>query len=190
MASERTGAEVFKSIEKRIDKTLTKAYKKSNLKELGDDLVKTIVERTLRGFGSDGRVQKKLDPLSKSYKDTREGKVRFFRKKGVKKAIPIKNPGRPPNLSPKASPPTKSMATATGQMLESIYADIKNNRIFLKFKGGRSKELWKNTSNKTNKEVARHYQRDRPFLKPTERERIKTARELKKKILKEFRSEF
>ena len=165
-------------IEAIVTKQLKKAVTASLDKQLAQDTANIVKKRTQLGFGvdSNGR-QFKLPALSESYRAQRKGDIAFFTDSRGN-VIPYE-PATPPRLSKKTTP-AKSNLTKTGEMLESLTGEVKDNKIFIDVKG-----LRKDGSGMTNKEVSDFVEaQGRTFLDLTSAERKQLIREIKNRILR------
>lgn len=153
---------VFDDIEKTFNSTLTK----TKMRRLGKEAVKIVRRRTLLGKGvtfvsDDNKKNKKLKPLSPSYKKFRKR----FKKKG--------------GLSTKTKV-GKSNLTLTGQMLKSLQVSTRKKKSFVLLTSGPRKN-----SKYTNEDIARFVsEQGRPWLDLSNLEQKKLARFYQNNILK------
>jgi hypothetical protein len=104
---------------KHLQKVVQEAVNKIDMQEIGDTLAQEIKLRTRLGYGLDtqGGTQSKLKPLSEPYKKAR-------------KKMKLSSETRP----------GKSNLTQTGEMLDSIKAEVNNGKITITFKNQFSKD--------------------------------------------------
>lgn len=166
------------NIEKLISERISKAVSASLDRELAQDTANQIKVRTQLGFGVDENgKQIKLKPLSESTRAQRRGDVVFYT--DVFGRLRTFEPDSPPRLSSKTSP-AKSNLTRSGEMLESLTGEAKNNQILINVKG-----LRKDGSGLTNEEVKDFVEaQGREFLKLTSGEKNKLIREIKNRVLR------
>ena len=165
------------NIEKKIQDQIQKSVSASLDKQLAQETAEQVKKRTQLGFGVDENgKQVKLSPLSESYRAQRRGEVAFYTDEFGR--VRKYTPENPPPLSSKTTP-AKSNLTKTGQMLESLTGEVKNNQILINVKGRRQ-----DGSGLTNEEVAEFVEsQGRRFLDLTIAERNVLVRKIKDRVL-------
>lgn len=120
--SNETITKAYKFAQDQVDQLKRTAFDQKFKFELGEQAREILYLRTKSGIGvdndeSEDPKEKKLDPLSKSYKAFRAGLVAFFTNQNGD-VVPYK-PKSAPILGPHGSP-NRSNLTLSGEMLESI----------------------------------------------------------------------
>jgi hypothetical protein len=152
----------IKTTQAKLSRAIEQGVRKA-ARELSRSLPDLIRERVRAGFGLNG----KLKGLSKSYIAFRKGFVNFITING--KVVPITKKPKKPKLDSTTSPETSNL-TATGQMLKSIIGQASGGIVRIFMKDTRKKEL-NDGPPKTNNEVRRFAEKDRPFFELTKNER-------------------
>lgn len=161
---------------KAMAKVVDEFERKETMNELGEFAVDRIVKRTRLGKGvsEDGGDPQSLKALSKSYKDTRKGKIAFATSPSGH--VYSYKPKRPPKLSPFTSA-GKSNLTFTGQMLDAV-------KVILSKRGNVkvSVENSKRDEGGTNKKIAGFVSEERPFLNLSAPEILALQRYIRQKL--------
>ena len=152
----------LKAFTARVRKAIQRTLGEDELRMIGEEAIRLIVQRTLQGFGvaEDGGSRERLKPLSPEY-------VEFRRRYSSE-------------LSGETSP-TKSNLTLSGQMLESMQVlQVGNGRVTVGPKGSRSGPF---ASDLSNDELARIVQRVRPFNHLSKQEQDQLLQLVRKRLL-------
>lgn len=132
------------------------------LQSYADELVWMIVERVRSGYGC-------------SEFAGHDEQLAWLEESTIRKRRWMADKGE---LHWDTSPETSNL-TATGQMLDSIYADSKRGSIYIKFRA-------RSDSRYTNMEIAKFVSDDRPFINPTAHELEVIGGMIQDEIVREF----
>jgi hypothetical protein len=167
-------------------------HSKTIINRLGQFAIDRIYKRVKSGYGvsddtSASPTQDRLKALSKSYVQFRKGKLLFFTNKKTGHRFAIQ-PGKKqsfavPQLGEYGSP-GRSNLTMTGQMLNNIgfSTTSKGFKIFIK-DTQRASPVWeKGKQQLSNKTVAEHVSKERPFLALTTDEQLRLREEWLKEV--------
>lgn len=186
---------IDKQVREALDKRVGGALKRGITSDYIELLKQRLIKRTQLGIGVDPNTgdAMKLPPLSDSYKEQRQGKVRYYTDKAGKKIRVTKSKNttdyvKKPRLSGNTKP-AKSNLTATGQLLNSLTV------VKLKIKGGvsfmirvadrRGRGLFDQPSTIGNKTLVSYLAgQGRHFLGFTNAQKNRVAREVRQIIRK------
>tara|TARA_R110000868_G_C10972634_1_gene770625 strand:+ start:12546 stop:13139 length:594 start_codon:yes stop_codon:yes gene_type:complete len=196
--SYRNEKEIDIQIRKSVNEKVKKAINKSINIDYVDTLKDRIVKRTQLGIGVDPSTGNsyKLPPLSQNYKETRQGKARFYTDKAGNVVKVTKNKNnkdyvKKPRLA-STTTPAKSNLTATGQLLKSL------TTVKSRFQGGvayiirvgdkRGRGLFNTPPTIGNKQLVKYLaSQGRNFLGFTKSQKNQITREIRQIIIKFLR---
>jgi len=189
---------IDKQIRLAVESKVKKAVNKGINIQYVDELKDRIVKRTQLGIGIDPDTgsSMRFEPLSDNYKETRQGKSRWYTNKAgkrikVEKSKTNKDYVKKPKLA-STTTPAKSNLTATGQLLKSL------TTVKMKFKGGvaymirvgdkRGRGLFNAPSTIGNKQLVKYLEdMGRYFLGFTKSQKNQITREIRQIIIKFLR---
>tara|TARA_R110000764_G_scaffold66038_1_gene137867 strand:+ start:513 stop:1106 length:594 start_codon:yes stop_codon:yes gene_type:complete len=189
---------VDKQIEKSVSKAVGQALKKGVTTQYVESLKDRIADRTRLGIGIDPKTgnSMRLPKLSESYKETRQGKARYYTSKSGKKIRVGKNKNnsdyvKKPRLADTTTP-ARSNLTATGQLLKSLTVvkiKLKSGIAYIiKVGDKRGRGLFDAPSTIGNKKLVEYLAaQGRTFLGFTKSQKNQISREIRQMIRKFLR---
>lgn len=156
--------EVILKVKKNVDKAVIEYAKSAEFEAVAKNALVDFIKRVKRGLMPD---LGKIEDLGEKYKDYRK-----------KNSSDLGNQGKP----------SKSNATATGQMLDAMEYKMKPNGFLLYVKNtSRSKELGSKKSSLTNLDVAGYYRLARDIFDFSKPEIDRIVRKVRTDLLKIIR---
>jgi hypothetical protein len=150
----------IKTTQVKLSRAIEQGVRKA-AREIAQTLPKIVRDRVRAGFGLSGRLKSLSDGYIK------------FRTRAARRLSKETSPG-------------KSNLTATGQMLNAIIGQATGSIVRIFMKDTRKREL-SGGATKTNNEVRRYAEEDRPFFELTRNERAMAEKKAAEIIKQELR---